>query len=123
MCIRDRWYQRRVRGSALVVAMAVEMELAAPAEVDEQIAKTMLCEGTGEPPTPGCKAEVHVKGWVKGDPEAVITCTRTQNGEPVHITVGEGQVLAGVDETLSGMRVGERCHGCLLYTSPSPRDS
>ena len=55
----------------------------------------------------------------------------SEGKDPLTFLVGHGQMITGFEQEMLGAEVGEkrqftltpdRAYGCLLYTSPSPRD-
>jgi peptidylprolyl isomerase len=65
----------------------------------------VLAEGTGPVPARGQTVVVHYTGWLADGTEFDSSRRR---GEPLRVRVGEGQVIAGWDEALATMKVGER---------------
>ena len=66
--------------------------------------------GTGETATSGQTVAVHYTGWLF-DPAAADTKGRKfdssrDRGEPFRFELGAGQVIAGWDQGVAGMRVG-----------------
>lgn len=64
----------------------------------------VLHPGTGEPLRHGQTVAVHYTGWLKGGPKFDSSLER---GRPFVFTPGAGNVIAGWDEAVSTMRVGE----------------
>jgi FKBP-type peptidyl-prolyl cis-trans isomerase FkpA len=67
--------------------------------------------GQGADAAPGSQVTVHYSGWLyeHGAPEAKgkpFDSSRTEGGQPFTFTLGAGQVIAGWDQGVSGMRVG-----------------
>lgn len=65
----------------------------------------VLTEGRGEPAKAGWHVRIHETTTLKDG--TVIYSTRTK-GNPLKFLLGGNQVIAGVDEGVRGMRVGER---------------
>jgi FKBP-type peptidyl-prolyl cis-trans isomerase FkpA len=69
-----------------------------------------LVVGTGAEATPGSRVTVHYTGWLydKSKPEARGTefDSSRQGGQPFSFRLGAGDVIAGWDQGVAGMRVG-----------------
>ena len=65
----------------------------------------MVAAGHGEPAQPGSSVRIHETTTLKDG--TLIYSTRT-NGKPLKFLIGGNQVIAGVEEGVRGMRVGER---------------
>lgn len=61
--------------------------------------------GTGEEATPGSVVNVHYDGWLAN---GYLFDTSYLRGAPISFVLGSGQVIAGWDEGIEGMRVGSR---------------
>jgi FKBP-type peptidyl-prolyl cis-trans isomerase FkpA len=61
--------------------------------------------GQGAEATPGHKVKVHYTGWLLNGKKFDSSRDR---GEPFEFTLGAGQVIAGWDEGVAGMKVGGR---------------
>jgi len=61
--------------------------------------------GQGEEATPGRTAVVHYTGWL---PDGKKFDSSRDRGEPFSFPLGAGQVIAGWDQGVAGMRVGGR---------------
>ena len=80
-----------------------------------QVAKTIttksglqyevVTEGRGEPAKPGSSVRIHETTTLK---DGTVIYTTRVNGKPLKFLLGGNQVIAGVDEGVRGMRVGER---------------
>lgn len=66
---------------------------------------TILAEGTGGKPRRGQTVETHYTGWLT---DGTLFDSSRERDEPFSFTVGQGEVIAGFDEALLDMRVGER---------------
>ena len=64
-----------------------------------------LRPGDGEPVQPGQTVAVHYTGWL---PDGTEFDSSRDRGEPFPVTLGVGQVIAGWDQGLLGMRRGGR---------------
>ena len=62
-----------------------------------------LQEGTGESPRQGQRVSVHYTGWLTNGKKFDSSLDR---GQPFAFTLGRGQVIAGWDEGVAGMKVG-----------------
>lgn len=90
----------------------------APATVTA-LAKTDRTVGTGAEARPGMIVSVHYTGWLY-DPSAAETHGKKfdssrDRGEPFEFQLGKGDVIAGWDEGVAGMKVG----GSRVLTIPS----
>lgn len=65
----------------------------------------VLAEGKGPQAEPGSQVRIHETTTLKDG--TLIFSTRTKN-TPVKFLLGGNQVIAGVDEGVTGMRIGER---------------
>jgi FKBP-type peptidyl-prolyl cis-trans isomerase len=63
-----------------------------------------LKNGSGEPATRGDRVVVHYTGWLADGKQF----DSSLGGEPFAFTLGVGEVIAGWDEGISGMRIGDR---------------
>ena len=63
-----------------------------------------LKEGSGEPATRGDRVVVHYTGWLTDGKQF----DSSLDGEPFAFTLGAGEVIAGWDEGVTGMRVGDK---------------
>ena len=59
--------------------------------------------GTGDSPKSGQKVTVHYTGWLTNGKKFDSSRDR---GQPFSFTIGRGQVIAGWDEGVAGMKVG-----------------
>jgi FKBP-type peptidyl-prolyl cis-trans isomerase len=75
-----------------------------PTSTPSGLAYTVTAEGTGPAATPGQYVFVH-EAVTFTDGRALYS---TRSGSPVRFLLGGEQVIAGVDELVTGMRVGER---------------
>jgi peptidylprolyl isomerase len=65
--------------------------------------------GSGTEPKPGQTVVVHYTGWLyeRGTKTAKFDSS-VDRGEPFEFVMGQGQVIAGWDEGVAGMKVGGR---------------
>jgi peptidylprolyl isomerase len=66
---------------------------------------TDVVAGQGEPAEAGRTVTVHYTGWL---PDGTKFDSSRDRGEPFAFTLGAGQVIAGWDEGVKGMKVGGR---------------
>jgi FKBP-type peptidyl-prolyl cis-trans isomerase FkpA len=64
-----------------------------------------LTQGTGRAPQAGQRARVHYTGWLTDGRKFDSSLDRA---EPCEFVVGRGPVIAGWDQAVSQMRVGDR---------------
>jgi FKBP-type peptidyl-prolyl cis-trans isomerase len=85
---------------------------------------TTLQAGTGATAEPGKRVTVHYTGTL--DDGKVFDSSRQKN-QPFTFTLGQGEVIAGWDQGVHGMKVGERrkltVPGPLAYGANPPRSS
>ncbi len=106
---------RRLAG---VLAAAVIAVSCGGGHEDDALSKTTLTKleatdlkvGTGAESRPGRRVSVHYTGWLyhptKPDHKGRQFDSSRDRGQPYDLTVGAGEVIAGWDEGLVGMRVG-----------------
>mmetsp|Transcript_16246 Transcript_16246/g.49635 ORF Transcript_16246/g.49635 Transcript_16246/m.49635 type:complete len:180 (-) Transcript_16246:141-680(-) len=96
--------------AAAAAAAAPQFAVAAEAvTTDSGLTYTVTKEGTGAMPAPGQSVRVHYTGWLDGFDEAGRKFDSSRDrGRPLVIPAGTGRVIAGWDEMLVGMKVGER---------------
>jgi len=90
---------------ATTYAPELEVDLAAMEETSSGLRYEILSEGSGEVVEPGDTAVVHYTGWL---PDGTQFDSSRDRGEPFPFPVGAGRVIAGWDEGVAGMAVGER---------------
>ena len=105
-------------GNAPADAPATAAAASAPADVDA-LGKDDRTAGTGAEARPGMMVSVHYTGWLY-DPAAAQTRGKKfdsskDRGEPFEFQLGKGDVIAGWDEGVAGMKVG----GTRVLTIPS----
>lgn len=91
------------------VAVAADEDLYADFSTTESGLKYKVTkEGTGAIPTPGQTIKAHYTGWLDGFDSIKKFDSSRDRGRPLTFKVGVGQVIRGWDESLLGMKVGER---------------
>ncbi len=97
--------------SGLCIAASLLVALNLPAEeLTEWISPSglkinILKQGTGEKATKGRLVSVHYTGWLTNGKKFDSSLDRKQ---PFHFRLGARQVIAGWDEGIEGMKVGEK---------------
>jgi FKBP-type peptidyl-prolyl cis-trans isomerase FkpA len=85
---------------------------APPAEPPAELVITTLAAGEGEPITPGSTAVVHYTGWLyepgAEDHKGSQFDSSRDRGQPFRFPLGAGRVIAGWDQGVAGMQVGEQ---------------
>jgi len=105
-------------GAATPAASAPAATAAAPADVNA-LGKNDRSAGSGAEARPGMMVSVHYTGWLY-DPSAPETRGKKfdsskDRGQPFEFQLGKGDVIAGWDEGVAGMKVG----GTRVLTIPS----
>jgi len=78
-------------------------------KTDSGLEYEILKEGTGVTPKPGQKVTVHYTGWLEKDVDTDKKFdSSVDRGEPFSFNVGVGRVIAGWDEGVISMKVGEK---------------
>lgn len=85
-----------------------------PSKVDDAGIKTtrsglkyaVLKEGSGEVAAAGQRVSVHYTGWLQSDGSKFDSSL--DRGQPFQFSLGRGEVIAGWDEGVAGMKVGEK---------------
>lgn len=86
----------------LTYARELKVDLSAMEKRPSGLYVLDLTEGTGQPAASGQVATVHYSGWLAdGKP-----FDSSVGGEPFEFNLGAGQVIAGWDEGVQGMKVG-----------------
>jgi len=104
--------------SGSVPAQAPAAAASAPADVNA-LGKNDRTAGSGAEARPGMMVSVHYTGWLY-DPSAPETRGKKfdsskDRGQPFEFQLGKGDVIAGWDEGVAGMKVG----GTRVLTIPS----
>jgi len=89
---------------ATVYAPELNVDLERMEETDTGLYYEVLSLGSGDLVEPGDTAVVHYTGWL---PDGTKFDSSRDRGEPFSFPVGGGQVIAGWDQGVSGMAVGE----------------
>lgn len=105
-------------GSAPAPSQAPAAATSAPADVNA-LGKNDRTAGGGAEARPGMMVSVHYTGWLY-DPSAAETRGKKfdsskDRGQPFEFQLGKGDVIAGWDEGVAGMKVG----GTRVLTIPS----
>jgi FKBP-type peptidyl-prolyl cis-trans isomerase FkpA len=99
---------------ATTYAPALNVDLQRMTRQESGLYMQDLQEGSGEPLRAGQRAVVSYTGWLPDGRE--FDSSRQPGREPFQVAVGAGEVIAGWDEGLQGMRPGGRR---LLVLPPS----
>jgi FKBP-type peptidyl-prolyl cis-trans isomerase len=86
-------------------AAALEVDTTTMAKAPAGFWYTDVAVGQGEEAVPGRTVRVHYTGWL---PDGTKFDSSRDRGEPFAFTLGSGQVIAGWDEGVKGMKVGGR---------------
>jgi FKBP-type peptidyl-prolyl cis-trans isomerase len=92
--------------SGPIVTSADKPEVEIPEEIPEELGRTVLVEGTGDPAEDGDTVIVDYVGVRSSD--GVEFDNSYDRGEPFPVVLGAGGVIAGWDQGLVGAQVGER---------------
>ena len=84
---------------------SLEVDTAAMTKTPSGLRYQEITLGQGEPATPGRRVSVHYTGWLPNGEK--FDSSRDRN-EPFRFSLGAGEVIAGWDEGVAGMRVGGR---------------
>ncbi|MGI4878388.1 MAG: FKBP-type peptidyl-prolyl cis-trans isomerase [Janthinobacterium lividum] len=108
----------RARHGFAVALIAAATIAAAPVTLPGGTIVTDVKVGTGAVAAPGSIATVHYTGWLEtaGKRGKKFDSSRDRN-EPFNFAVGSGQVIAGWDDGIVGMKVG----GKRTLTIPAAR--
>ena len=95
------------KGGTAGEGMAAELEIdsAALTKTASGLQYQDVVTGTGTEATPGKVAVVHYTGWLT---DGTKFDSSRDRGEPFSFPLGGGQVIAGWDEGVAGMKVGGR---------------
>jgi FKBP-type peptidyl-prolyl cis-trans isomerase FkpA len=84
-----------------------------PAAAEDRVATLAVTDtvaGQGASATPGSKVTVHYSGWLydhtKADQKGTEFDSSRKHGAPFEFTLGQGQVIPGWDQGVTGMKVG-----------------
>ncbi len=81
-------------------------DVSLPATIPTTLVTTVITEGTGEPAKVGDTVSVHYIGVTSAD--GTEFDNSYDRGSPITVTLGTGGVIAGWDQGLVGVKVGER---------------
>jgi FKBP-type peptidyl-prolyl cis-trans isomerase len=84
---------------------ALDVDTAAMKKTPSGLRLQDLAEGQGKEATAGRQVSVHYTGWL---PNGEKFDSSRDRGQPFGFTLGAGQVIAGWDEGVAGMKVGGR---------------
>jgi len=104
--IEDGILMRRVTRHFALILLAALLGHAGPAlaaQTDAKLAATDLAPGTGAEAVRHSRVTVHYTGWLADGTKFDSSLDR---GEPFSFTLGGGQVIAGWDMGVAGMKVG-----------------
>lgn len=85
--------------------LAEERKQQAAAQTDAKVETTVITEGQGEGAKSGDLVTVDYKGTLE---DGTVFDSSYERGQPVTIPLGQGQVIAGWEQGLIGMKVGEK---------------
>jgi peptidylprolyl isomerase len=78
-------------------------------KTDSGLEYEIIKEGTGESPKPGQKVTVHYTGWLEKNVDTENSFdSSVDRGTPFSFNIGVGRVIAGWDEGVMSMKVGEK---------------
>lgn len=78
-------------------------------KTDSGLEYEILKPGTGESPKPGQKVTVHYTGWLDKNVDTDNSFdSSVKRGTPFSFNIGVGRVIAGWDEGVMSMKVGEK---------------
>ena len=94
---------------ALTLAMTIAASAAGPVTTPSGLRYTDEAVGTGAPAKAGQTVQVHYTGWLdQGGKKGAKFDSSRDRGQPFSFTLGQGQVIAGWDEGVAGMKPGGR---------------
>ena len=83
-----------------------------PADPPAELVVTQLAAGDGPAIAPGSTAVVHYTGWLfdpaAEDRKGAKFDSSVDRGQPFRFPLGAGRVIAGWDQGVAGMQVGEK---------------
>lgn len=98
----------KVLAGAAALGCATAPALAEEITTDTGLTYTVLKEGTGAIPAAGQTVRVHYSGWLDGFDGSKKFDSSYDRMKPLMIPAGVGRVIAGWDEMLLTMKVGEK---------------
>ena len=90
--------------ATITYASELNVDVSGMEQTDTGLYYEVLSEGSGGVVAAGQTAVVHYTGWL---PDGTKFDSSRDRGEPFSFPVGAGQVIAGWDQGLAGMAVGE----------------
>ena len=91
--------------TTITYAPELEVNIDGMERTDSGLYYEVLEEGSGETVAPGQTAVVHYTGWL---PDGTKFDSSRDRAQPFSFAVGAGQVIAGWDEGVAGMAIGEQ---------------
>lgn len=96
---------RKGEGTAVTFNPSLAVDLGSMTKTPSGLRYQEVAKGEGAEATAGRTASVHYTGWLTNGEK--FDSSRDRN-EPFSFTLGAGQVIAGWDEGVAGMKVGGR---------------
>lgn len=101
--------RRSFLAGALTLAMTAAVSAAGPVTTPSGLKYTDDVVGTGAAAKAGQNVQVHYTGWLdQGGKKGAKFDSSRDRGQPFSFGLGQGQVISGWDEGVSGMKVGGR---------------
>jgi FKBP-type peptidyl-prolyl cis-trans isomerase len=99
------WDMLSLLGILLLAASLCEAQAGKTITTKSGLQYEVVAEGHGQPAKTGASVRVHETTTLK---DGTLIYSTRRNGKPLKFLLGGNQVIAGVDEGVRGMRVGER---------------
>jgi len=102
---------KQIDTNIVITPKQTEEETMAKEKSDSGLEWEVLQEGTGENPDVGKTVTVHYTGWLEKDGQPDETKkfdSSVDRGQPFKFRIGVGMVIAGWDEGVMDMKVGEK---------------